>query len=120
MGVGGGSVKDILRRAGITENNGLETRIGYETLELFTGNKKGVLGGVEVSITKKEFEILKLMLENRNRVFTREEILRRVWTDEVVVLDRTVDVNITRLRKKVGKYGKNIVTRLGYGYSFEE
>ena len=51
--------------------------------------------------------------------FTREEMLSRVWSDEVVVLDRTIDVNITRLRKKIGEYGRNIVTRLGYGYCFE-
>ena len=71
------------------------------------------------TLTKKEFEILKLMLENINHVFSREEILSRVWKDEVYVLDRTIDVNITRLRKKIGEYGKNIVTRLGFGYCFE-
>ncbi|MBS7040947.1 MAG: winged helix-turn-helix transcriptional regulator, partial [Bacteroidales bacterium] len=48
-----------------------------------------------------------------------EEILSKVWSDEVYVLDRTIDVNITRLRKKIGDYGKYIVTRLGYGYCFE-
>ena len=69
---------------------------------------------------EKEFEILKLFLENKNRVFSRDEMLSRVWSDEVIVLDRTIDVNITRLRKKIGPYGKNIVTRLGYGYCFEE
>jgi len=84
------------------------------------GNKKVLLQGSEVPFTKKEFEILKLFLENKNRVFSREEMLSRVWSDEVIVLDRTIDVNITRLRKKIGPYGKNIVTRLGYGYCFEE
>ena len=78
-----------------------------------------MLDGNEVAFTKKEFEILELFLENKNRVFTREEMLSRVWSDEVVVLDRTIDVNITRLRKKIGEYGRNIVTRLGYGYCFE-
>lgn len=52
-------------------------------------------------------------------IFSREEILHRVWSDEVVVLDRTIDVNITRLRRKIGRYGEHIVTRLGYGYGFE-
>ena len=75
--------------------------------------------GEEVSLTKKEFEILKLLLGQQGRVFSREEILSKVWTDEVFVLDRTIDVNITRLRKKIGQYGKNIVTRLGFGYCFE-
>lgn len=70
--------------------------------------------------TKKEFEVLKLFLENPNRVFSREEILKYVWSDEVVVLDRTVDVNITRIRKKIGRYGTNLAARQGYGYSFKE
>ncbi|WP_435371686.1 winged helix-turn-helix domain-containing protein, partial [Parabacteroides goldsteinii] len=60
-----------------------------------------------------------LLLENKGNVFSREEILSRIWKDEVYVLDRTIDVNITRLRKKIGPYGKNIVTRLGFGYCFE-
>lgn len=95
-------------------------KLSYETLEMDLGNKKVLLEGVEIPFTKKEFEILKLFLENKNRVFSRDEMLSRVWSDEVIVLDRTIDVNITRLRKKIGPYGKNIVTRLGYGYCFEE
>ena len=72
-----------------------------------------------IPITKKEFEILSLLLSHPGQVFSREEILSKIWTDEVYVLDRTIDVNITRLRKKIGEYGKRIVTRLGYGYCFE-
>ena len=74
---------------------------------------------LEISLTKKEFEILLLLLQNKGRVFSREDILAKVWQEEVYVLDRTIDVNITRLRKKIGEYGKCIVTRLGYGYCFE-
>ncbi len=113
-------VKAILRR---TESKTAEAPkvqiLTYETLSMQLDNKKVILDGVEIPFTKKEFEILKLFLENKNRVFTREEMLSRVWSDEVIVLDRTIDVNITRLRKKIGSYGKNIVTRLGYGYCFE-
>lgn len=69
---------------------------------------------------KKEFEILLKLLSNRGQVFTRAELLNEIWPDEVVVLDRVVDVNITRIRQKVGIYGKNIVTRSGYGYGFIE
>ena len=83
-------------------------------------NKRCTLDGEEIQLTKKEFEILALLLQNRGRIFSRDEILEHVWTDEVVVLDRTIDVNITRLRRKIGRYGHNIVTRLGYGYGFEE
>ena len=61
-----------------------------------------------------------LLLQNKGRVFSREDILNRIWSDEVYVLDRTIDVNITRLRRKIGPYGEHIVTRLGYGYGFEE
>jgi two-component system, OmpR family, alkaline phosphatase synthesis response regulator PhoP len=113
-------VKALLRR---TETKVVEIpkvqTLAYETLVMYLDNKKVLLDSHEIAFTKKEFEILKLFLENRNRVFTREEMLTRVWSDEVIVLDRTIDVNITRLRKKIGQYGKNIVTRLGYGYCFE-
>ena len=77
------------------------------------------LDGTEVKLTKKEFEILALFLKNPGKIFSREEILRRVWSDEVIVLGRTIDVNITRLRRKIGPYGEHVVTRLGYGYGFE-
>lgn len=113
-------VKAVLRRI---ESKKTEEEtpadLTYEHLKMSIENKKVLLNGVEIPFTKKEFEILKLFLENKNRVFTREEMLSRVWSDEVIVLDRTIDVNITRLRKKIGEYGKNIVTRLGYGYCFE-
>jgi DNA-binding response OmpR family regulator len=116
-------VKAVLRR--VAEANPLpeiqkSQVISYDQLELILDKKKVLLNGEALSFTKKEFEMLKLFLENRNRVFTRDEILGRIWSDEVVVLDRTIDVNITRLRKKIGQYGKNIVTRLGYGYCFED
>ena len=81
--------------------------------------KKVSIDGEEAPLTKKEFEILLLLLQSKGRVFSREDILARIWSDEVYVLDRTIDVNITRLRKKIGIYGKCIVTRLGYGYCFE-
>lgn len=113
-------VKAVLRR---TNQEGEQpcgpTTITYRTLVMDIGKKRVSINEAEVPLTKKEFEILRLFLENQGRVFSREEILNRVWSDEVYVLDRTIDVNITRLRKKIGEYGKCIVTRLGYGYCFE-
>lgn len=113
-------VKAVLRR---TNQEGGQpcgpTTITYRTLVMDIGKKRVSINEAEVPLTKKEFEILRLFLENQGRVFSREEILNRVWSDEVYVLDRTIDVNITRLRKKIGEYGKCIVTRLGYGYCFE-
>lgn len=114
-------VKAIIRRADSNKVQPAATQLlSYEQLVMQIDTKKVMLEGVEIPFTKKEFEILRLFLENKNRVFARDEMLTRVWSDEVIVLDRTIDVNITRLRKKIGPYGKNIVTRLGYGYCFEE
>lgn len=59
-------------------------------------------------------------MSSPGRVFSRREILSAVWPDEVVVLDRVVDVNITRLRSKLADYGKHIVTKIGYGYVFTD
>lgn len=112
-------VKAVLRRSMEEKKPVNENILTYNTLKIDTQRIKASINGEEVTLTKKEFEILKLLLENINHVFSREEILSRVWKDEVYVLDRTIDVNITRLRKKIGEYGKNIVTRLGFGYCFE-
>lgn len=93
--------------------------IVYNGLRLDLLKHKCFIDGNEVQLTKKEMEIMVLFLRNSGRVLSREEILHNVWSDEVVVLDRTIDVNITRLRKKIGDYGKFIVTRQGYGYGFD-
>lgn len=92
--------------------------ISYDSLKMNLTNKQVQLEGKEIRFTRKEFEILKLLLENKNRLFTREELLSRIWSEEAYVLSRTIDVNITRIRKKIGLYGKNIVTKLGLGYCF--
>ena len=113
-------IKAVLRRTTDKEKKSKEETLEYKTLSLDTKRIKATIDGQDVSLTKKEFEILKLLLENRGNVFSREEILSRIWKDEVYVLDRTIDVNMTRLRKKIGPYGKNIVTRLGFGYCFED
>lgn len=112
-------VKAVLRRTATMESEKVPERLTYQTLVIDITKKKVSIDGEEVSLTKKEFEILLLLVQNKGRVFSREDILARIWSDEVYVLDRTIDVNITRLRKKIGEYGKRIVTRLGYGYCFE-
>ena len=60
-----------------------------------------------------------LFLKNKGRVLSREDIISKLWSDDTMVFDRTIDVNITRLRKKIGEYGKHIVTRQGFGYGFD-
>ncbi|WP_321480858.1 response regulator transcription factor [uncultured Bacteroides sp.] len=112
-------VKAVLRRTVNPDTEKVPERIEYQSLVIDITKKKVSIDEQEISLTKKEFEILFLLLQNKGRVFSREDILSRIWSDEVYVLDRTIDVNITRLRKKIGIYGKRIVTRLGYGYCFE-
>lgn len=111
-------VKAVLRRTANVQTREQE-QLQYRDLVIDIPKKKVTISGEEISLTKKEFEILLLLLQNQGRVFSREDILAKVWHDEVYVLDRTIDVNITRLRKKIGNYEKYIVTRLGYGYCFE-
>ena len=93
--------------------------ITFEGLEVNNLNKRCFIDGSEVQLTRKEFDILVLLLSHRGTILSREQIMKQVWSDEVVVLDRTIDVNITRMRKKLGQYGNHIVTRTGYGYGFE-
>lgn len=110
-------VKAVLRRTASPVQR--EEQLIYKGLVIHIPQKKVMIDGEEAPLTKKEFEILLLLLQNQGRVFSRGDILTKVWNDEAFVLDRTIDVNITRLRKKIGNYGKHIVTRLGYGYCFE-
>jgi hypothetical protein len=76
--------------------------------------------GQEVKLPRKEFEILALLLDHRGRIFTREELMKQVWPEHVVVVDRSVDVHITRIRSKIAPYGKCIVSRSGYGYGWQD
>ena len=92
----------------------------YQGIEMNLDKKTVTIEGTDVPFTKTEFELLHLLLEERGRVFSRQELIDRVWPKDVLVLNRTVDVNITRLRRKIGEYGKCVVTRHGYGYCFEE
>lgn len=76
--------------------------------------------GEIINFPKKEFEILSLLLENKGRIYTREELMQKIWPENVVVADRSIDVHITRIRNKIGSYGKNIISRSGYGYGWQD
>jgi two-component system phosphate regulon response regulator PhoB len=115
-------VKSVLRRtsgqksiaASVDKSNILKV----EGLELDLEFKRCIVDGEEVKLARKEFELLAYLITNRGKICSREQILSHIWSDEVVVLDRTIDVNITRLRSKIGAYGSYIVTRSGFGYGF--
>ena len=117
-------VKSVLRRSG--GHNGSATSkeqsitLQVEGLQLDLEFKRCIVDGVEVKLARKEFELLAYLISHRGKICSREQILSRVWSDEVVVLDRTIDVNITRLRSKIGAYGSYIVTRSGFGYGFRD
>lgn len=111
-------VKAVARR---TQESGVAERsntIAVEGLELNIDNKSVTVDNENVPFTKTEFELLLALMENANKVLSREDLLKMVWSDDVCVVPRTVDVNITRIRKKIGKYGNLIVARQGFGYSF--
>ena len=112
-------VRAVLRRT--AEHNGVPQSnvISYQGLELNLDKKTVSIDGEDIPFTKTEFEILHLLLDEKGRVFSRQELIDRIWPKDVLVLDRTVDVNITRLRKKIGRFSKWIVTRLGFGYYFD-
>lgn len=118
-------VRAVLRRsaggvrASTDRSDADDKRIKYEGIVLDQNTKTVTLDGRELMCTKQEFELLSFFLQHPDRVFSREDLLKHCWPSDVLVLDRTVDVNITRLRKKIGPYGKHIKTRVGYGYCFE-
>ena len=113
-------IRAVLRRTAEQNGSADEPKvIGYQGLVLDLDKKTVSIDGEAVPFTKTEFELLHLLLEEKGRVFSRQELIDRVWPKDVMVLDRTVDVNITRMRKKVGRFAKCIVTRLGFGYYFD-
>lgn len=113
-------VRAVLRRTAEQVGDADESKIiNYQGLQLNLDKKTVSIDGEAIPFTKTEFELLRLFLEERGKVFSRQELIDRVWPKDVMVLDRTVDVNITRMRKKIGKFAKCIVTRLGFGYYFD-
>ena len=104
--------------------NIVEARLGkhllsYHGLSLNLDKKTTTVDGNPVNLTPTEFELLHLLLANHGNVLSRQQLMDTIWAG-VIVTDRTINVNITRLRKKLGAYAQNIVSRTGYGYVFEE
>ena len=118
-------VKSVLRRTSNHKNTNntlseKSNRLVVDGLCLDLEFKRCTVDGEEVRLARKEFELLAYLIQHRGKICSREQIMSRVWSNEVVVLDRTIDVNITRLRSKIGAYGSYIVTRSGFGYGFRD
>lgn len=115
-------VKAILRRTSGTATSVSSPEadnITFQTLSINQNRKTVEVDGVDIPFTKTEYELLRLLVMQKGRVLSRQDLIDKAWPDDVMVSDRTVDVNITRIRKKIGRYADNIVTRLGFGYVFE-
>ena len=112
-------VRAVLRRTAAASEEDEPNVLSYQGIVMNLDKKTVSIDDEEVAFTKTEFELLHLLISERGRVFSRQELIERVWPKDVLVLDRTVDVNITRLRKKIGRFAKCIVTRLGFGYYFD-
>jgi len=111
-------IKAVLRRG---KTIGSKPKIiTIESMVLDINRKSVTIDKEEVLLTRKEFEILHMLIVNKGKYLSRQEILDHIWRDDVIVTDRNVDVNIARMRKKIGDYGNYIKGRTGYGYCFEE
>ncbi len=118
------SIKELVARirAILRRGKNLEVKpkvITIDTMELDLNRKSLTIDSQNILLTRKEFEILNMLISSRGKYLSRQEILDRIWSDDVIVTERNVDVNIARLRKKIGAYGNCIKGRSGYGYCFE-
>ncbi len=116
-------VKSVLRRTShknSTREESINNLLQIDGLQLDLEFKICTIDMEEIKLAKKEFELLAYLIEHRGKICSREQIINSIWKDEVIVLDRVVDVNITRLRSKIGNYGSYIITRPGFGYGFSD
>ena len=109
-------VNALLRRAGNIPQDALQAG----TLILYPSSRQVTVNGMEAELTHKEFEMLRLFMQNKNQVFSREQLLNRVWGYDYEGNTRTVDTHIKTLRQKLGSEGHHIVTLIRSGYKFEE
>ncbi len=120
-------VRSVLRRSHISQevaaniaSGHYEPDIVFHDLRVSRNDKMVYIAGEQLQLTKTEYDLLLFLISHRNRIYTRDEILKNVWADDVNVTNRTVDTNLARLRKKLGVYGGNIQTRQGFGYGFKD
>jgi two-component system, OmpR family, alkaline phosphatase synthesis response regulator PhoP len=111
-------IKAVLKRAEGPFDKNTQTNITISGLQLDAEKKRLIVDGVKVDLTPIEFQLLFILMKNPGRIYGRDQILEHIWRD-VNVAGRTIDVHMTRLRKKMGKYGPFLISRKGYGYCFE-
>jgi two-component system, OmpR family, alkaline phosphatase synthesis response regulator PhoP len=112
-------IKAVLIRIKVTAAEEITTSLNMGDIVIDFETKRLIIGDKKIELTRKEYEIISLLAKSPGRIFSREEILRRIWENDVIVIDRTVDVNITRLRRKMEECGSYIRNKPGFGYYFE-
>ncbi len=110
-------VKAVLRR--IKKEPESDDIIEFEGIKIYPSSFQAFVDNKKIDLTKTEFMLLKLLISNKNKVLSREQLLDSLWGNEKIVIDRTIDVHIKKLRDKLGKYGDYIKTVRGVGYIFE-
>lgn len=120
-------VRSVLRRSHVTHvvaaniaEGHYEPDIVFHGLRVSRNDKMVYIDGEQLQLTKTEYDLLLFLISHRNRIYSRDEILKNVWADDVNVTTRTVDTNLARLRRKLGEYGGYIQTRQGFGYGFKD
>lgn len=116
------SIREVMARVKAVLSRGrseADDKLVYEGLVIDIASKTVTIDGEAIAFTRTEYELLKLLLEHKGKMFSRQQLIDKVWPQDVVVLERTVDVNIARLRKKLNRYAACLVSRTGFGYSFE-
>jgi DNA-binding response OmpR family regulator len=111
-------IRAVLKRGNL--NKGKSETLKFKEMKVDLNRKAVYIEKKAIHLTKKEFEILVFLMKNSGNYISRKELLDKIWSDDVIVTERNVDVNITRLRKKIGKYGKTIISQTGYGYCFDK
>ena len=120
------SIHEVLARVGAVlrrqkmPSAGSGATISLGGIDIIPDRKLVRSNGADIMLTPKEYGILQMLMSHPGRVYSRDEILRSVWQDDALVLERTVDVHITRIRSNLGDNGTQIVNRQGYGYCFTE
>lgn len=114
-------IRAVLKRTNVFSDSHMaeEKNIVFDNLTINLNTKELIIDGEKILLTKTEFALLVLLAENTNRIFSREEIIDHIWEKTPYITERTVDVHITRLRKKLGAYASIITNRSGYGYRFD-
>ncbi|HEY3389287.1 MAG TPA: response regulator transcription factor, partial [Prolixibacteraceae bacterium] len=106
-------IKAVLKRIKVSPVEEVSTSLIAGEIIIDFETKRLIIGDKKIELTRKEYEIISLLAKSPGRIFSREEILRRIWENDVIVIDRTVDVNMTRLRRKMEEYGSYIRNKPG-------